>query len=629
MRRAERIANEILSSDRFAQTKAFKDRVYEDEPILRAGMRGLGSEKQQRPEPASQTAQSQASPQRATQPAPQPTPQPMPPISSHQQPQSAYVREQSYAAQQLTMPLQVKEETPSMYERMHALRQKRNAWQYTYTAAGDRLFFEQARFMEKFEDNYQGRSYFNRYYPTYEDMSDHDLRCYFTWRTRYRKWLLTKEDEVPEAPVSFVFVHAYELLCGIGTTPGLAGYAALGELQQAYEGVSAPFDMYIFRWMRDYVIYHNLDSSLLTPIPESGFFTAVHALRQAENALLTLDYRKKGFSWPDASVEGLPKNEELLDALIALSRYRADRSRFFKDNREDVAIVCCRVFARMVAHCAMRRKKGLIDGYFGEPCRRTYTIYSAAVFWSDHSHEDAVYDCGKNGRYLCEHGFWWHEEPCRRVDKNAELGNLLHTIDARMRQRSGDKHALKERKLPKYQEKFVSEEVEAFYAQREAEEAARVHINRSALAHIRSAAAVTREALLTDDERADDLTPAFTEAPTSPQAFVDKPAPAEQPTLLDALAAQEPTPAAPAPEPAAPAPAASSIPGLTAEQCDVLRALVEGRPLPSDNGLFLSLAVDTINECFLDIVGDTVIEFDGDTPVLVEDYEQEVREALA
>ena len=35
-----------------------------------------------------------------------------------------------------------------------------------------------------------------------------------------------------------------------------------------------------------------------------------------------------------------------------------------------------------------------------------------------------------------------------------------------------------------------------------------------------------------------------------------------------------------------------------------------------------------INEKLFDIVGDAVIEFDGDTPVLIEDYEQDVREIL-
>ncbi|MFC2706012.1 MAG: tellurite resistance TerB C-terminal domain-containing protein [Olsenella profusa] len=43
----------------------------------------------------------------------------------------------------------------------------------------------------------------------------------------------------------------------------------------------------------------------------------------------------------------------------------------------------------------------------------------------------------------------------------------------------------------------------------------------------------------------------------------------------------------------------------------------------------MSLAVDTINELLFDLVGDTVIAFDGDEPYLVEDYAEDVREALS
>ena len=42
-----------------------------------------------------------------------------------------------------------------------------------------------------------------------------------------------------------------------------------------------------------------------------------------------------------------------------------------------------------------------------------------------------------------------------------------------------------------------------------------------------------------------------------------------------------------------------------------------------------SLAADGINEALFDIIGDTVIEFEGDVPRIVEDYADDVREALS
>ena len=40
--------------------------------------------------------------------------------------------------------------------------------------------------------------------------------------------------------------------------------------------------------------------------------------------------------------------------------------------------------------------------------------------------------------------------------------------------------------------------------------------------------------------------------------------------------------------------------------------------------LLPSMLADSINEKLMDMIGDVVIEFDGEDPVLVEDYEEEL-----
>jgi hypothetical protein len=69
--------------------------------------------------------------------------------------------------------------------------------------------------------------------------------------------------------------------------------------------------------------------------------------------------------------------------------------------------------------------------------------------------------------------------------------------------------------------------------------------------------------------------------------------------------------------------------GLDEQQVALLQTLLAGEPTTGFDALFLSLAVDAINDAFLDVVGDTVIEFDDDVPQLVEDYVDDVRDALA
>ena len=59
-----------------------------------------------------------------------------------------------------------------------------------------------------------------------------------------------------------------------------------------------------------------------------------------------------------------------------------------------------------------------------------------------------------------------------------------------------------------------------------------------------------------------------------------------------------------------------------------MEALLAGRPAP-DAKTSADLLVDAINEKLFDLVGDTVVEFGaGGAPELIEDYADDVREAL-
>ena len=49
------------------------------------------------------------------------------------------------------------------------------------------IFCKQGKFMEDFEDDFDYRGEFVRYFPTYQAMNDAQLRGYFSWRTRIRR----------------------------------------------------------------------------------------------------------------------------------------------------------------------------------------------------------------------------------------------------------------------------------------------------------------------------------------------------------------------------------------------------------------------------------------------------------
>ena len=119
-----------------------------------------------------------------------------------------------------------------------------------YYQGGAELFFKQAVLMEDYTDDCPFTGNFVSYYPTYESMPDQVLRGYFCWRTRFRK------GRTPRAPLAFLFVHVYELLCGVGVAPGEDGLRELTRLYRVYHedlGCRA-LESYLPHWMRDYAI---------------------------------------------------------------------------------------------------------------------------------------------------------------------------------------------------------------------------------------------------------------------------------------------------------------------------------------------------------------------------------------
>ena len=170
----------------------------------------------------------------------------------------------------------------------------------------------------------------------------------------------------------------------------------------------------------------------------------------------------------------------------------------------------------------------------------------------------------------------------------------------------------------------------------------KIDIDLDGLGHIRSAAAQTREALLIDEEREDDVpTEVDTAESEQPEA---KPAtdvmaePIAAPTERNK--ADEPTISteqfgvvapllAPTPAVVSTAPAGTATELAPAADA-FLRALLEQNAAQATLAVVQSeqsedMLVDSINEALFDLVGDTVIEFGAAGPQIIEDYEADVR----
>ena len=510
---------------------------------------------------------------------------------------------------------------PERYHQMRAI----SRWQESTNGQPGRwlteaeLFWRQGTFMADWEDDCPYNGLFKSYFPTYNAMSDRQLRGYFTWRAAVRA------GDVQETSLSFAYVYLYELINGIGAADPLDGFRKIETFWQAYCTFAPELDRYVNVWLQDYAVYHGLDPHLLEPYKTVAFDRALIALRDAdaamaEDAMFTGSRRKRGESAIPLPPD-IAREKQLFTAIDALSTYRLSNSRLFKERPDALRHVVCAVYMRMSEHHRKQRKNSLLESWFGEEVELPYTMFGSAVFFEPERHADAAYQLDEIHRYRCSRGLWTCERFHGNRARNPKLGAAMRAVDRSLREVHDPEHPLKDdEKTPKYLQKFIDQEIEAWRTWSAAHAPVRIDIDLSQLASIRSAAAETREALLIDEEREGNgalVMAASKEGDTAKQP------PEDNATECTAPKASAKT----APEPATPVP-------LSPAQAQYVQALLAGNR-PKANAAAQQakttedLLVDAINEALFDQIGDTVIEYGPDgNPQLIEDYREDVEGIL-
>lgn len=505
------------------------------------------------------------------------------------------------------------------------------------------LFYRQGLLMADFEDDCPYNGTFKSYFPTYNAMSDRQLRGYFTWRAQVRR------GTVEETSTSFAFLYLYELICGIGVDDPLDGFNKIKAFWDAYRAFEPGIDRFARVWLQDYAVFHGLDPKLLRDSKTVMFDYALIELRRAARDLVpapapsgqTPTRRKTSeptLPLPPDEV----REERLMAAINALSTYNLSSSRLDRSHHRDLRHVACAVYVRMARYYDTHRKTGIVASLFGEETAMPYTMFASAVFFAPERHEDCEYRLDPIHIYRCQNGFW----ECMRIhgsrQKSSKLGEMMRACDQRLRLALDPAHPLKEEKVPKYLAKIIDDEIVAWLSWDAAHQPVKIDIDLSQLGHIRSAAVQTREALLIDEEREDgapveaeatlieqpntESAPGMTAEPgemTIRQNEPDEPTVStEEFGVVAPLLASVDAPVTPAPTEAANK--------LAPAEDTFLRALLEQNAAQATSAVAHSgqsedMLVDSINEALFDLVGDTVIEFGAAGPQIIEDYEADVR----
>lgn len=442
-----------------------------------------------------------------------------------------------------------KPETPEKIRQMRRLADSPDA----YWRPARWLFYTQGKFMEDYEDDYDFDGEVVQYYPTYQELTTRELRGYFTWRTQVRRGIYVKTS------LSFTFLYLYELLSQIGVSSPEDGFRKLKAFDENYGELDPRVERYLLDWMKDYVIYYGLDSSLLSW--ENG--------RPAQEVLLH---------------SGEHSDAEVFAALAACSTYRIENSRFYKSHKEDVEVVARRVFDALCAYFQKHRKRTFPEYLFGPWERIPYTMFRAAVFYDPVGRKNCEYVVSETERYFCRNGYWSCERFGGAAGKSVPLGAIFKTLDRVLRETSGYGYPIKPEAVSKSTLAIIEKTAEEYWAEKKKAAAPKIDIDLSRLGAIRRASDSTRDKLLVDEE-------------------------SEETAVLPA---KTPVPA-PQTRPA----------GLSEEEYRFLHSLLYGGT-EEKLGL-LSVLADGVNEKLFDRFCDTVIEFDGDTPVVIDDYADELK----
>ena len=482
----------------------------------------------------------------------------------------------------------MKNYTPPEYSEMKKLISGRDS----VFMPSNEVFYIQGKFMENFTDSFDYKDEFVRYFPTYRDLNTSQLRGYFSWRTKLR------QGNIEKAPVPFAFIYMYELINLIGSASPEDGFLKLRDFSQRYGELDRRVLTYSKIWLCDFAAYYGINPETALSLPAFG----------NDEALICLMKHRE-----------MPP-EKIIGALEAFSSYKITKSSFYKKNPAALTDTVCRLFSILEEYYGKKPGGDIFLRLFAKPVSEDHFMFYSAVFYEKKRHCDCVYSFNEVNKYICRDGKWKRERFCPVKDKAGKLGALLKNTDYRLRTEYGFKSALKPVESSKLFDDAISRAVAEHVEDKRKKERAAVVIDISKLGGIRRSADETRDKLIVEEAEEDEIFSGYTAAETDKPAVCDTPG--------SGKAAEEQSTKAPEQADASAAEQDSQKYGLDAACTLILKCLLKGEDPEAaarSSGVMLSVATDRINETLFDYFSDTVIEFDGDVPSVIEDYADELK----
>ncbi|WP_297583907.1 TerB N-terminal domain-containing protein [uncultured Lactobacillus sp.] len=441
---------------------------------------------------------------------------------------------------------------------------------YQYSLPGsvrrEQNFYLQGKLMASYEDHYDGKQSFLRYYPTYHDLTVGQARTYFTWRTKIRQNIYEKISD------SYAYIYLYELLNGVGIKNPEEGLDKLITFNKNYAQKFSPeMGAYLERWIRDYIIFYNIDKA------NDTFF-----VKEQDN-----DKKYEQLLYPDQF-----SNHEVAESVIKLSNYKIRNCPLYKKSIEKFEYLLVLIWHKILD----LRNDGFdfFTSYIAYKNQMTIQLFSAAVFNHELEPQTTSYEIDQIRKYFYdkEKDTWYCESYWGLTGQKSIMGNFLHEVDREIRLRFNLGRNLKPRKIEKHYLEAIRDGIKEYQIEEQKLNQPKIEFNLSQLSTIREDAAGTRDSLLTEEEL---------------QAEQEEREQIEETVVNDE---QEDY-------------------GLSSEEMATIILLLKGKDLNKylkEHHLMAAVIIDNINEKLFDEFGDNVIEFINDIPTVIEDYQEDLED---
>lgn len=436
-------------------------------------------------------------------------------------------------------------------------------------------FYIQGKFMEDYEDDKPWNGNFLHYFPTYNDLDLEQLRGYFTWRTQVRR------GEYLPISTSLAYIYVYELLDGIGTVSVEDSLEKLKEFEKEFidSGIGdVNMKSNVRRWMMELAV-------------ASGFPPDV--VRQyTDPKILAFDEALLALKKPNEH-----SDDEIFNAFVKFGGKKITLSPVLQNNESEGKRLFARIWKYTLENFNKngRRIFALCFGGF-----RYYDWYPMgnAVYYREKEPDSLICELNECHKYVCKKGIWKEQCYYEEFFNKKRFKGLLHEADRLLRIYLNIGRPLKEIYDEAWATPFIQAVIEADKQEKLEALKPKINICFDNLEQIRQNAIITRDSLLTEEEK-------FEETKKEEVKVAE-------PVIL--VVSNE----------------SVSLP-LDNDQVQILKMIFKGesvkQTLKSLNKM-AEVVADSLNEILFDEIGDNAVECIGDDIVLIDDYIEDIERII-